>query len=168
MGKTQKLPVSQRPPQLNIHIDNHQRALPIQKRLISKIVKEILLFLNVRCEEISIYFTTERVISELHDTFFQDPSPTDCISFPIDEQHLGEIFVCPSVAIEYAKKHNLNPLNETILYIIHGILHLIGYDDLDPLSKKKMRAMEKKCMNHLKNHFDFKSTQSSSIDLFRI
>lgn len=151
MGKIRKSQGSQRPPLLNIHIDNHQRALPIRKRAVSKIVKETLLFLNIRCEEVSIYFTTEESISNIHEQFFQDPTPTDCISFPIDDQHLGEIFVCPSVAIAYAKKHNLDPFHETVLYIVHGILHLIGYDDLDPKSKKKMRSMEKKCMEHLKN-----------------
>src|SRR5438105_4062409 len=133
MVKIQKSPTSLKPLQLNIY--NSQRALPIGKRLISQIVKKILSFLQVDCKEISIYFTSVQTISDLHLQFFNDPTPTDCISFPIDKDHLGEIFVCPAVAIEYAKKHNLDPINETILYIIHGILHLIGYDDLEPNSK---------------------------------
>lgn len=147
MGRTQKLRISQKHLQLNLY--NNQKALPIPKRLISQIVKEILTFLKVDCKEISIYFTTVKTISELHQQFFNDPTPTDCISFPIDQEHLGEVFVCPSVAIEYAKKHAIDPLQETILYMIHGILHLIGYDDLDPASKRLMRRMEKKCMDHI-------------------
>lgn len=147
MGRTQKLRISQKHLQLNLY--NNQKALPIPKRLISHIVKEILIFLKVDCKEISIYFTTVKTISGLHQQFFNDPTPTDCISFPIDQEHLGEVFVCPSVAIEYAKKHAIDPLQETILYMIHGILHLIGYDDLDPASKRLMRRMEKKCMDHI-------------------
>ncbi len=149
MEKTQKSPDSQKRPPPNVHIDNRQKALPIKKRTVSTIVKELLSFLQVRCEEISVYFVTEKKIAELHDQFFQDPTITDCISFPIDDKHLGEIFVCPAVAIAYAKKHNLDPWDETLLYLVHGILHLIGYDDLDPKSKKIMRKMEKKCLRHI-------------------
>lgn len=147
MGRTRKLPASQKRLLLNIY--NFQKALPIQKRFISKVVKELLSFLKVDCKEISIYFTTIEKISELHGQFFNDPTPTDCISFPIDQEHLGEVFICPAVAIEYGKKHNIDPLQETLLYLIHGILHLIGYDDLDPYPKRIMRRMEKKCMNHI-------------------
>lgn len=151
MGRIQESQGSQKHPlrNLQVHVDNHQKALPIRKRFISQTVKEILTFLRVDCEEVSIYFTTEEKIAALHEQFFQDPTPTDCISFPIDDQHLGEVFVCPSVAITYAKKHHIDPFQETLLYMVHGILHLLGYDDLDPKSKKIMRRMEKKCMDHL-------------------
>lgn len=149
MGKAQKSLAFQKHLLPKVHIDNHQKALPIQKRFITRIVKEILSFLQVDCKEISIYFTTVEKISELHGQFFNDPTPTDCISFPIDEEHLGEVFVCPAVAIAYAEKHNIDPLQETLLYLVHGILHLIGYDDLDTDSKRIMRRMEKKCMNHI-------------------
>lgn len=109
----------------------------------------VLGFLKVPFEEVSIYFVSEKKISKLHDLFFQDPSPTDCISFPVDETHLGEIFVCPKVAIQYASKRGLAPYKETTLYIIHGLLHLIGYDDLEKKAKETMRKKEKSCMRHL-------------------
>ncbi len=155
MGKIQRSQASPKPPlhNLQIHIDNHQKALPISKRFMKSCVKKILSFLNVECEEISLYFTTEKKISLLHEQFFQDKTPTDCISFPIDRRHLGEIFVCPAVAIAYAKKHGKDPSEETLLYVIHGILHLVGYDDMNPKSKRIMRRMEKKCMNYLKPEF---------------
>lgn len=141
---------------LQVHVDNHQKALPIQKRFIKVLVRELLGFLNISCLEISIYFTTDQKISKLHADFFNDPTTTDCITFPIDSDFLGEIFVCPSVAIAYAKKHNQCPIEETILYLVHGVLHLIGYDDLDPKSKRVMRRMEKKCMSHIINTLDIK------------
>lgn len=147
MGKIKKLPPSLKHLQLNIY--NEQKALPIRKRLVSQIVKKLFDFLHVDCKEISVYFTTVETISELHQQFFNDPSPTDCISFPIDHDHLGEVFVCPAVAIDYASKHKIDPFKETILYMIHGILHLIGYDDLEASKKRIMRRMEKKCMDHI-------------------
>jgi len=138
---------------VQVHIVNRQKALPIRKRFFSSVVKETLEFLDIHCSEIGIYFVTEKEISKLHDEFFQDPTPTDCISFPLDKEYLGDIFICPSVAIAYAEKHSLPPLKETTLYLIHGVLHLIGYDDLSPKDKKKMRLMEKKCMDHLLDYF---------------
>ena len=137
-----------------VHIGNTQKDFPIKKRLICQLVRSVLEFLEVECKEISIYFVTRKKISALHERFFQDPSPTDCISFPLDDEHLGEVFVCPSVAIAYAKEKRLDPFEETILYIVHGILHLIGYDDLTPADKKIMRRMEKKCMERIRSKLD--------------
>jgi len=105
-----------------------------------------------------IHFVDKARISELHKVFFNDPTPTDCISFPIDSPNeksgahhtLGEIFICPEVAIEYARPKNKDPYAEITLYLIHGILHLAGYDDLKVEDRKKMRAMEKRCMQYLK------------------
>lgn len=97
-----------------------------------------------------IHFVTKAKIGALHRTYFDDPSPTDCISFPMDtpskEALLGEVFVCPAVAVEYAKEHGLDPKNEVLLYVIHGLLHLLGYDDCDPKSRKEMRRQEKQCL----------------------
>ncbi len=154
MGKTKKSPAFPKRQQVKVHIGNSQKDLPIEKRLITQIVRDLLMFLELECKEISIYFVTKKKISALHEQFFQDPSPTDCISFPLDNEHLGEVFVCPSVAISYAKEKGLDPFEETILYIIHGILHLIDYDDQTPKDKKVMRGMEKKCMEHIRSKID--------------
>ena len=105
---------------------------------------------KIQCEEVSLYFVTERAICQLHRQFFDDPSPTDCITFPIDQETLGEIFVCPKVAICYASEMQIDPYEEVALYIIHGLLHLIGYDDLTPPERRIMRKNEKKCMAHCK------------------
>lgn len=134
---------------LLISVYNSQKSLKISKSSTRALVQEILSFLKIPFEEISIYFVTSKKIAKLHAEFFDDPTPTDCISFPIDKDHLGEIFVCPEVAIQYAKKHKIDPHQETALYIIHGILHLIGYDDLEKKAKQAMRKKEKSCMRHL-------------------
>lgn len=132
-----------------ISIYNSQKDLKIHKSSARALVDSVLAFLKVPFEEVSVYFVSEKKISKLHELFFQDPSPTDCISFPIDQAHLGEVFVCPAVALQYAKKRGLDPYRETALYIIHGLLHLIGYDDLEKKAKETMRKKEKSCMRHL-------------------
>ncbi len=132
-----------------IFVSNTQKDLPIDKSSVRALVKEVLSFLKISYGEVSLYFVGEKKIGALHAQFFQDPTPTDCISFPIDDDHLGEIFVCPAVALQYAKKRKRDPYRELALYIVHGLLHLIGYDDLETKAKEAMRKKEKSCMRHL-------------------
>lgn len=63
---------------------------------------------------------------------------------------LGDLFVCPQVAVEYSQKHELDPSEELTLYVVHGLLHLMGYDDIEEDDVKTMREAEKIHMNHLK------------------
>lgn len=123
--------------------------------MVQRIVKEVLRLENTRCDEVSIHFVDEQMISDLHLSYFDDPSVTDCISFPMDfpgtEGYLvlGEVFVCPKVAINYSKRHPSTPFKETTLYIVHGLLHLLGYDDLEEEEEKVMREKEKLHMKNL-------------------
>lgn len=115
--------------------------------------------MKVRTDEVSIYFVTTEEICRLHQEFFGDPSPTDCISFPYDQKReggyhlLGEIFVCPKAALEYVLKLgeeiNEDCYRETSLYVVHGLLHLMGYDDIRGEDKMKMEAQENRLMKEL-------------------
>lgn len=135
---------------MKTHIFIQQKALDLHIPSIEAAAQTVLQYLRIECDELGLYFVTKRKIGALHSQFFNDPSPTDCITFPIDASYLGDIFICPAVAKEYAKEHKLNPFEETLLYLVHGILHLAGYDDLDLVSRKTMRKIEKECMGHLK------------------
>jgi len=135
---------------LKIHVYNSQKDLPVSKQSVRALVKEVLKLERSNHIEASVYFVPVKEICELHDQFFNDPKQTDCISFPLDEQHLGEIFVCAKTAVEYANKRNLPPYEELSLYVIHGILHCLGFDDLEPSEKRIMRKKEKRCMSFIK------------------
>jgi probable rRNA maturation factor len=152
---------------MKISITNSQKDLPLKniKKTILEIVPRIV-ELEMRLQdpsltdeqarqfwsEVSFQFVGEKKISQLHDEFFNDPTITDCITFPVDLKEaipprvLGEVFVCPKVALDYAKRHGVDPYRETILYIVHGLLHLLGYDDLKPSERKVMRAKERTYM----------------------
>ncbi len=109
---------------------------------------------NETFDEVAVFLVSKEEISRLHDEYFEDPTVTDCITFPLDgpdEEYrvLGDIFVCPEVAIEYAKENNLNSLEECALYIVHGMLHLFGYDDIKEKDRKVMKQAEKRYMEIL-------------------
>jgi len=104
---------------------------------------------GVATQEVAIYFIGSRKITQLHAEFFNDPTPTDCITFPFGGQLLGEILVCPKAALDYNPQ---KPYEETTLYIIHGLLHLLGYDDIDSKKRALMRREEKRLMALARKH----------------
>lgn len=140
----------------SIIVTNRQRFSPAPCSKIAQIVRTFLKLEGVTCDEVTVSFISDTVMREMHSTFFDDPSPTDCISFPIDcddgigYKHLGDIFVCPEVAWRYASINKLNYFNELVLYVIHGLLHICGYDDLDPKSRRLMRKREQYHMDYLR------------------
>lgn len=152
-----------------VHFTNSQHLIEVSSQQVHDLVTCILQKEQVTCDEVSIHFVTVQDISKLHEEYFDDPSPTDCISFPMDDQEddsfykiLGEIFVCPEVALEYSQANLLNFEEELTLYVVHGILHLLGYDDIDEEDEALMRSKEASCMQFLQeNKLILKTTTSS-------
>lgn len=150
--------------QHNVVVYNTQKDFPLDKALIRKAVSQLLEHLAVSTDSVIVHFTTEKKITQLHADFFNDPTSTDCITFPIDPIEkkakrtaphvLGECFVCPKVALRYAKKHKISPLNEIMRYVIHCLLHLVGYDDLTPKERSKMKRKEKECLTVIAETID--------------
>ncbi len=136
-------------PCCRIKLYNRQSNLPITLSSVRKLVMFFLQEKKIASQEVAIYFVGIRKISQLHAEHFNDPTPTDCITFPFDDQLLGEIFVCPKAALDYNPK---KPYEETTLYIIHGLLHLLGYDDIDSKKRARMRREEKRLMALAKKH----------------
>jgi len=141
---------------VNVSISDEQSALPISSSSAETIVERVIKGEGQTCDEVSVFFVTTEEICRLHRYYFDDPSITDCISFPIDEDPatgyrvLGDVFVCPQTAIDFARDHKGDPYEETTLYIVHGLLHLMGYDDIDDEDAAAMRQAEERHMKRLK------------------
>jgi len=100
---------------------------------------------------LSLAFLTDAALASLHAEFLGDPSTTDVITFEGAHEMggpgmAGEICVSVDTAQAYAKKHRRVFAEELLLYVVHGWLHLAGYDDLQPAKKRRMRAAEKRAM----------------------
>jgi probable rRNA maturation factor len=84
-----------------------------------------------------------------------EPGPTDVLSFPMDELRpgtedavtpaglLGDIVLCPQVAVAQAETAGHSPLEEMLLLTTHGILHLLGFDHAEPDEEKEMFAVQR-------------------------
>ena len=95
--------------------------------------------------ELSLAFVTDSAIAKIHDAFMADPTPTDVITFDGDPAAglAGEICLSADTAAAYAKTHGKDFPAELTLYLVHGWLHLAGYDDVQPAKKRRMRAAER-------------------------
>lgn len=140
---------------MRLQVYNTQKDLKIFRSSVKTTAEEILRFLDIACDEIAIHFVGKRKIQSLHKQFFDDPTLTDCITLPYDRAptggywFLGEIFICPYTAIEYVGNSKDQVYTEVTLYLIHGVLHLLGYDDITGPDRKKMRRAEARLMKHL-------------------
>ena len=85
--------------------------------------------------ELSVALVDEREMAELHERYLGEPGPTDVLSFTMDEEGLlGDVVICPEVAAASGKQ-----LDEEIkLLLVHGILHLLGYDHEEDEERRAM------------------------------
>ncbi|MBA3237465.1 MAG: rRNA maturation RNase YbeY [Parachlamydiaceae bacterium] len=139
-----------------VSVYNTQRRFPIDAKAVEAIAREVVALEGRFCHEVALHFVGVQRICSLHAQFFDDPSVTDCISFPIDSEEegpykfLGEVFVCPDTAWKYVKAHGGLLYEEITLYIVHGLLHLLGYDDIEEADVLQMREREHFHMENLK------------------
>ena len=101
--------------------------------------------------ELSLAFMSDAKLAQLHADFLDDPTTTDVITFEGQPEFgvAGEICVSADTAAAYAKDHQRDFSEELTLYVVHGWLHLAGYDDLQPAKKRLMRAAEARAMKLL-------------------
>jgi probable rRNA maturation factor len=138
---------------LFIAVNNRQSRLRVDKRLLKKAVRLILEDAEIESAEISIAVVDDPTIAQVHEEFLGDDSPTDVISFVLDSSpgYLeGEVVASADTAIARAPEYALLPEEELLLYVIHGVLHMVGYDDTTPRAKAKMQMMEQRCIKQLK------------------
>jgi probable rRNA maturation factor len=103
---------------------------------------------------LSLAFLEAPAHNQLHDEFLNDPSPTDVITFPGDPEDdiVGEICVSIDTAYSYAKTHKLDFSQELTLYLVHGWLHLAGFNDSNDEDRQAMKKEEQVCMSMLETN----------------
>jgi probable rRNA maturation factor len=109
--------------------------------------------------DLSIIFVDEQSIAELNQKWMADSGPTDVLSFPMDELRpgdngqqsaeslLGDIVICPQVALQQALAANKSPEDEINLLLVHGFLHLLGFDHANEEEHKHMFALQEQILS---------------------
>jgi probable rRNA maturation factor len=139
-----------------VTIARHHHRLRLDRRAITRVISTLDAQAGkfrggCPAGELSLVFLTDAGLARLHADFLADPSTTDVITFPGDASHgvAGEICLSADTAAAYARKHRRDFAAELTLYLVHGWLHLAGYDDLRPARKRVMRRAEARALRLL-------------------
>lgn len=124
---------------------NNEKNIFINKRAVHKLIHFIKNEFNLTINNLEINFVKPDTILEINKNHLNHNYLTDVISFNYSNENYNldaEIFICCEVAKENAKIYKVKYEDELRRLIIHGILHLIGYDDIKPSLRKKMKQIE--------------------------
>ncbi|WP_213318637.1 rRNA maturation RNase YbeY [Chlamydiifrater volucris] len=139
---------------MKVFVSNRQKGVPISAQSVKQVVGFVVRHLSVSTDLLYVHFVEEHTLAKLHGRLFNDPSLTDTITVPIDapgepsSPHvLGEIFIDPKAAHRYLSRQAKEITEEALYkeitrYVVHSILHLVGYDDIAPEDRRKMRRKE--------------------------
>lgn len=141
----------------DIQVHDEQQALEISADWITTVIRDVLSHELVESAEISIAFVDSETMRRLNNNHLGHDFDTDVLSFLLESTTLepppsaprgagkrieGEVLISPTIAIQAARQYQWEPTNETLLYVVHGVLHLLGYDDLTDEERDVMVAAE--------------------------
>jgi rRNA maturation RNase YbeY len=167
---------------------NRQRVrrvdLPVLRRIAHALLRETWPEGNF---DLAIYVVAEPEMIGLNENFLRHQGSTDVITFDYAERvgrasrlspfpapnppsrdrrdacptllH-GEIFVCMDEAVSQARRFHTTWQSELVRYVVHGVLHLLGYDDQNTRARRKMKAAEDRLVRRLARRFTFRELSS--------
>ena len=105
--------------------------------------------------ELSVLCVDVDYMASLHERWMGEKGPTDVLAFPMDELDtarpddpdpgpalLGDVVLCPAVAVRQARAAGHSMADELLLLATHGVLHLLGYDHMEPEEEKEMFGLQ--------------------------
>jgi probable rRNA maturation factor len=140
-------------------VDNRQRAVRIARRPLESFLRRVQDELGLQEAGVTICLVSDREIARMNETFRKKKGPTDVLSFPSVARrtplrlqlgsikvkagyYLGDIAISPATARRYAKEHGRKLSSEVRMLILHGLLHLLGYDH--ETDRGEMRRLERR------------------------
>jgi probable rRNA maturation factor len=134
-----------------VQIADRQNCLPLDRRLLRRAVTRVLRDAKVRKASISLAVVDDDTIARLNWQYLRHRGPADVLSFLLDDRDglEGEVIVGAETALRAAPRYGWPPHDELLLYVIHGMLHLVGYDDRTPRQQAKMQQREREILEGL-------------------
>ncbi|HPS29952.1 MAG TPA: rRNA maturation RNase YbeY [bacterium] len=146
---------------MNIYIENQtENNIPVESAAIRKSIRTVLKICGKTASdpyEMSIIFVSKESIREMNRDFRSINRATDVISFAFQEGDgagytpylLGDIAICPDIVEKHSLSYGTSFRTETLFVIIHGVLHLLGFDHTHIAEREKMREKEDEIMKKL-------------------
>ncbi len=155
-------------------IKNRQQTISLNTRLLKSVGHTILKdLLKVESFDLALYMVRAAEMARLNEKFLQHKGSTDVITFdytdevPSGIRHSsfrlhGEIFICIDDTISQAHQFRTSWQSELVRYVIHGILHLRGFDDLRPTARRKMKREESRLLEKISRLFPLRKLAADS------
>lgn len=137
-------------------LSNRQRTRKINVLRLKEIADTVLVELAGPAAVLEINLVSPAQMAKVNESFLQHEGPTDVITFDYGEPGAtlhGELFICPAVAVSQAREFRTDWRSEVVRYIVHGILHLLGHDDLETAARRRMKRRENRIMRDLARRF---------------
>jgi len=135
---------------IRVAIVNRQKILPVDRRRLRRAVAAVLRDARIENAQINVAILDDAAIARLHAQFLGDPDPTDVLSFVLDRSAdglEGEIAGSAETARRAAPRFGAAADEELLRYVIHGALHLTGFDDAAPRQRAIMRQRERRYLD---------------------
>jgi probable rRNA maturation factor len=131
---------------IRVAIADRQDHIKPDRRMLRRLVREVLTGERVHDAEISLALVDDATIRELHRRYLHQDTATDVLSFALSSPDApplhGEIVISTPTAQAAARRLGRTTASELYLYVIHGLLHLCGYDDQLSKDRRRMRIRE--------------------------
>jgi probable rRNA maturation factor len=153
----------------SLTLRNHTGTQPLDLVFLRRIVRFLLRdLLCANGYELGIYILDGEGMIRLNETFLRHRGVTDVITFnyvesPKGAPLKGEIFVCSDEAFIQAKRFGVSWPEELVRYMVHGILHLLGYDDRRKTDRLKMKRRENQLVSQLAQTFRLETLGRSQV-----
>lgn len=129
------------------------RAVPVDTRRLRQFTRVLLDdLLALEDFELGIHLVLAPEMARINETFLHHAGPTDVITFNHAEhaaQLHGELFICHDVAVTQAREFRTTWPSELVRYVVHGVLHLRGFDDHRAADRRKMKREENRLLREL-------------------
>jgi rRNA maturation RNase YbeY len=138
---------------LTVNCKNNSK---VEKAFVHKIISELRKELLFSVSSLQINFISSFEIKEINKKFLKHNYSTDIITFNYSGSNIeldGEMFISEDNALNNSKKYNVPFVSEITRLIIHGILHLIGYDDNTIKTKRRMKKLENQLVLKYRSKF---------------
>jgi probable rRNA maturation factor len=135
-----------------VEVVNRQRGVRVDAAWLERIVRRAVPAVGRTAAEITVVVVNDRGIAELHRRWLGIPGPTDVITFdlaaagPAGGPLAGDIVASAETARRVARELGWQPRYELAYYVVHGLLHLAGFDDGTPGERRRMRRQERAVM----------------------
>jgi probable rRNA maturation factor len=129
-----------------LEVTDRQRLVGLPRTTIARAVAAARALRSRRTGALAVALVDDREIRRLHRDHLGLDSPTDVLAFPLGGAPgglLGEVVASAETAARIARERGHPAREELLLYVVHGVLHLLGFDDHAPAERKKMRAAER-------------------------